>query len=84
MYKAALLCGIPSSTLHDRSKGRKNRCGPQTYISKEDEGKLVDRIIQMSKLGFGYSRKDIMELANDIQVDLRNKPEPEGHSPLKM
>lgn len=58
--KAAELYNVPRSTLHDRLSGKTAedaRSGLQPYLSPEEEEELTSFLLQASKIGYPYTRK---------------------------
>lgn len=66
---AATAFNVPESTLRDRVHGRVSlecsRPGPPTFFTFEEEKKMVDHILFMSKIGYPYTR-------NQVCVNLSN------------
>ena len=55
-YKAALLHGVPPTTLKDRLSGRVahgTKPGPVKYLNDEEECALSDHLIKAAKAGYG-------------------------------
>ncbi|CAH8545837.1 unnamed protein product [Schistosoma rodhaini] len=67
---AATAFNVPESTLRDRVHGRVSlecsRPGPPTFFTYEEEKKMVDHILFMSKIGYPYTRNQVVELAGDM------------------
>ncbi|EUB62175.1 hypothetical protein EGR_02927 [Echinococcus granulosus] len=67
---AATAFNVPESTLRDRVHGRVSlecsRPGPPTFFTFEEEKKMVDHILFMSKIGYPYTRNQVVELAGDM------------------
>ena len=60
--QAADLHGVPRSTLKDRLSGRVihgTKSGPKSYLTAEEENELVMHLLQVSKMGFGKTRRDV-------------------------
>ena len=74
VYKSSIICGIPTQTLRDRIKGKVDedieKSGPPPILSKEQESDLVDHILQMAEIGYGYTKQDMLKLACDSAVFL--------------
>ena len=72
VYKSSIICGIPTQTLRDRIKGKVDdqieRSGPPPILSKEQEAELVNHIMQMAEIGYGYTKQDMLKLACDTAV----------------
>lgn len=79
VYKAARVYGVPESTLRDRTLGLQPvddilpTPGPGTTLSREEERMLIDHIEYMSSIGYGYSRKEFLNLATDFAISLKKK-----------
>lgn len=60
---AATAFNVPESTLRDRVHGRVSlecsRPGPPTFFTYEEEKKMVDHILFMSKIGYPYTRNQV-------------------------
>ena len=60
--KAALLHGVPHTTLKDRLSGKVIhgiKTGPKPYLSAKEECDLADHLIQSAKIGYGKTRKEV-------------------------
>ena len=68
--KASEKYNIPITTLNDKVQGKapikKGRPGPDTYLTENQEKKLTEWLIHMSKIGFGVVRKDIPGVIKEI------------------
>ena len=67
--KAAELYNVPRSTLHDKASGKTAedaRSGPQPYLSPEEEEELTSFLLQAAKIGYPYTRKQIIALVQQI------------------
>ena len=63
--RAAQQFGVPKTTLKVRLSGRVPHgrvSGPEPYLNKEEEQDLVDFLIQMAKLGYGKTKKDVLSI----------------------
>ena len=61
--KAAILHGVPRSTLKDRLSRRVihgRKPGPQPYLDAEEEKELTYQLIEASDIGYGKTRKDVL------------------------
>lgn len=73
MQKAAQAYGVPYSCLQRRNlliihaKPIKKR-GGQPLFNDDQEGELTQRILKLSKCGFGLTRTDIRRAAYDFAV----------------
>ena len=76
---AAKLYNVPYTTLCDRVRGRvpidSTKPGPSPILSQMEEKKLVDHIMYMSSIGYGYSRADVMNIAGEYLSSM-NRHEP--------
>ena len=69
LREAARLCNVPVETLQRRATGQVSedcRPGPPTVLTDEEETKLADYLLQMSAMGFGLTREDVMAMAFSI------------------
>ncbi len=67
--RAALEYGVPKTTLNDRISGRVVHgasMGAQPYLSREEEGELVDFLKSCCKMGYGKNRKEVFVLVEAI------------------
>ena len=63
--KAAKLYGVPPSTLKDRLSGRvvhDVNLGPKQYLTKQEEKELTDHLVLSAKVGYGKTRRDVMNM----------------------
>ena len=62
--------GIPSSTLHDKIKAKTplqlGKPGPTTYLSAEQERRLIEWLVTMAKIGYGVVRNRIPIIVKEI------------------
>ncbi|XP_062606965.1 uncharacterized protein LOC134268744, partial [Saccostrea cucullata] len=67
---AARQYGVPVRTLRDRTMGMISvdtvKSGRAQIFSMEEELRLVDRIKEMAQFGYGYTRREVVDLANDF------------------
>ena len=66
MYRAARVYQVPESTLRDRTRQNVSidcHHGANTLFTKDEERKLVDHILYMADIGYGYSLMDIQYMA---------------------
>ncbi|XP_041369513.1 uncharacterized protein LOC121383507 [Gigantopelta aegis] len=72
--KAARICSVPYSTLHDRLSGKTDidcvKSKPDPLLSQEEEQTLVTHVEFMSSVGFGYTRTEVLNIATDLAVHL--------------
>lgn len=67
--KAAVLHGVPCTTLKDRLSGRVKhgtKPGPSRYLSTEEEKELADHLVEVAKVGYGKTRKQVMTIAENV------------------
>ena len=76
--RAAMVHGIPKSTLYDYASGRikvGSRHGPDTILTAAEEKVLVDYLIHMSKIGYGRTRQHVIQAVKSIlDKDGRKNP----------
>ncbi|KAL8574765.1 hypothetical protein ACOMHN_035882 [Nucella lapillus] len=59
--------GIPYATLGDKVRGRRPmKAAPKTVLSCEEETKLVKWLIELSRRGFGRTKKDLKDMVKRI------------------
>ena len=66
---AARQCNVPAETLRRRVVGAVGvdcKPGPPTVLTPEEVVKLVNYIIDISDMGFGLTRQDVMRIAYEI------------------
>ena len=71
--RAALEYGVPCTTLKDRLSGKVvhgTNMGPKPYLTHEEEKELVDFLIYCSKMGYGKTRKEVLEI---VETAVRRK-----------
>ena len=64
--EAARVYGVPATTLKDRVSGRVKhgtKSGPPKYLSDDEEKKLADFLKESSEVGFGKTRRDVLNIA---------------------
>ena len=69
--KAAELYNVPCSTLHDKANGKTAedaKSGTQPYLLPEEE-ELTSFLLQAAKIGYPYTRKQIIALLQQIVHD---------------
>ena len=67
--RAAILHGIPPSTLKDRLSGRVVHGvnpGPNRYLDDNEEKLLAEHLIEAAKLGYGKTRKQVMGIVENV------------------
>ena len=78
--------GVPESTLRDRTLGLQpvpdtttgyvTNPGPSPTFRKIEENQLFNHVNYMSKIGYGYSRKEFTHLATDFCLNIKGDAEP--------
>lgn len=82
--KAALLYGVPITTLKDRLSGRVvhgAKPGPKSYLDVEEECALADHLVQAAKARYGKSRKQVKSIVENVAKEkqlLRSKRVSDG------
>ena len=69
LHAAARQCNVPAETLRRRVVGAVGvdcKPGPPTVLTPEEVVKLVNYIIDISDMGFGLTRQDVMRIAYEI------------------
>ena len=69
--RAAILHGVPPSTLKDRLSGRVvhgKKPGPAPYLNSKEEKELSDHLILAARSGFGKTRRDVMNLVEGYML----------------
>ena len=69
---AAAQFGVPPSTLRDRLSGRVahgTRPGGVPYLNKEEETQLADYLTSTSKVGYGKTRQQVMNIVERVTKD---------------
>ena len=65
--------GIPKSTLHDHYSGKVKgfKRGPPTVLSEAEETMLAEWAINMSNIGYGRTREQLLEIVKTMDKDGR-------------
>lgn len=70
MLSAARQFGVPVRTLRKRTMRMVSmdpvKSGKAPILSMEEESKLTDHIKEMPQLGYGYTRKEVVDLADEF------------------
>lgn len=77
MTRASKEYGIPKTTLHDavHTKYQSNKVGPKTVLSTNEENRLAEWAVRMSKIGYGRTRKELLSTVKKIlDEDGRENP----------
>ena len=62
--------GIPYATLGDKVRGRRPmQAASKTVLSKEEEKKLVEWLVEVSRRGFGLTKDDLKDMVKTILDD---------------
>ena len=76
--KASMTFNVPKSTIFDKVKGNTPmNCtsGTHPVLNVEEEGRLADWMIDMSKIGYGRTRQELLDTVQKIiQADGRPNP----------
>ena len=70
--KAAVLHGVPPTTLKDRLSGKVvhgTAPGPKQYLSAEEEAELASHLVEVAQVGYGKTRKQVMHIAEQVARD---------------
>ena len=67
--------GIPKSTLNDYTTGKVEIGRPPPVLKKDEEQYLVQWAIEMNKIGYGQTRRQISEMVKKI-MDKGGRPNP--------
>ena len=74
---AARQYGVPVQTLRDRTSGKISidvvKSGKAPVFSLEEEARLVNHLKEMAALGYGYTRREVVDIANDYALTLRKR-----------
>ena len=74
---AARRYAVPETTLRDRVAGRISiditTTGHPPLFDQEEEALMVDHIKRMAEIGYGYTRAEVLQLANDYAHDTGKK-----------
>ena len=69
--QAATVHGVPKSTLKDRVSGRVqhgSKPGPEPYFSKEEEAEISTFLQKCSVMGYGKTRRDVLNISEGFAV----------------
>lgn len=85
--KAAMQYNVPTQTLRDRVKGNvdleKVTMGPAPLLGQEEEAMLVSHLKAMASFGYGYTRKEVTNMASDYAIQLRKRTKQQKPLTLK-
>lgn len=80
--KASKIYNVPRTTIYDKVHGKsevESRQGPNTVLSPAEETRLANWLIEMSKIGYGRSKQELLETVKlIIKEDGRKNPFKEG------
>jgi hypothetical protein len=69
-YKASKVTGVPQSTIKDRRNGIVHKdslkMGATALFTERQEQNLKEHAIEMVSLGYGYTRREFINLATDM------------------
>ena len=60
---------MPPTTLKDRLSGRVQhgtKPGPKRYLTTKEESALADHLVDVAKVGYGKSRRQVMSIAEQV------------------
>lgn len=70
LRSASIFFEVPASTVRDRLSGRyaegKHRPGPSVGLSAEQESILKQHLLNMTQIGYGFLKKDILPMVKEI------------------
>ena len=69
-YKASKITGVPQTTIKDRRLGNVSKdtftLGHSPIFTLEQETRLKEHAIEMMEMGYGYTRRELLNLATDM------------------
>ena len=84
LRKVSSTFGVPKSTLHAKYNGYTPidcRKGPTTILTKEEEEKIVDWILECGRRGFPVNRSQLLDCVQNFVLDSgRETPFKDGRS----
>lgn len=69
--RASRMHGVPASTLKDRLSGRVKHGaypGPVPYLSREEEDELAAFLMQVSEIGWGKTKREVIQIVRQVLV----------------
>ena len=85
--RAAQQYNVPETTLRQRVLGRvdvdRTASGRFPIHSQEEESQLVEHLKAMARVGYGYTRQEVVDMASEFVVAL-NKRDGRSSIQLKM
>ena len=78
---ASRMYGVPESTLRFRLASTRGAANPghPAYFSESEERQLADHCIQMASLGYGYTRWQVIEIAENMATLTGRSVSPTKH-----
>ena len=77
VYRAAKEFKVPLTTLRDRVDNRVSidctKTGPEPLLSQIEEAKLVKHLQDLTSVGYGYTRAEVVSMATDYAIYLGKK-----------
>ena len=77
VFHAALVHGVPKSTLHDMMSGRivhGKKPGPEPYLTSAEEKALSEFLTEVSSVGYAKSNGDVRRIAEQVLKDKGKVP----------
>ncbi len=74
--KAAVMYGVPCTTLMDRMSGRVVH--GWTYLDKDEEKALADHLIEVASIGYGKTRREVKSITAKEKNLLRKERVTDG------
>eukprot|EP00105_Crassostrea_gigas_P044388 XP_019928536.1 PREDICTED: uncharacterized protein LOC105342315 [Crassostrea gigas] len=78
---------VPTQTLRDRVNGKvdlkKVTMGPAPLPGQEEEAMLLSHLKAMASFGYGYTRKEVTNMASDYAIQLRKRTKQQKPLTLK-
>ena len=72
VFRPTKIYNVPKSTLHDRISGKVrhgDKPGPKPYLSSTEEKELADFLVDVAKVGYGRTRKQVCTIAGSCAHD---------------
>ena len=67
--KAAVLHGVPRTTLKDRLSGKVlhgTKPGPKCYLTCNEEHDLAEYLVEAAAIGYGKTRRQVLSIAGQV------------------
>ena len=78
LREAAAKWEVAKTSLHDRVSGKvefDRRSGPSSILTKAEESRLADWLIELAQRGFGHSKDDLLDAVKKlVEADGRKTP----------